>query len=139
MAMASTPADGSTPLGDMNTTPLIDVMLVLFIMFIITLPMQSHAVKIDLPMRGDQGAAQLINKIEVTAQGALLWNGSPTSHTEIASLLEQTRRMSPEPELQFEPHAEARYLVVDQTLAVITRSGVGGMGFVGNERHVRNF
>ncbi len=141
MAMASTPAGGSTPLGDMNTTPLIDVMLVLLIMFIITLPMQSHAVKIDLPVinRDWPEVEPQVNKIEVTAQGALLWNGSPTSHTELASLLEQTRRMSPEPELQFEPHADARYLVVDQTLAVITRIGVGEMGFVGNERHVRSF
>ena len=139
MAMASTPAGGLTPLGDMNTTPLIDVMLVLLIMFIITLPMQSHAVKIDLPLDTDRIHNPLVNKIEVTDQGALLWNGAPSNPTEIASLLEQTRRMSPQPELQFEPHAQARYVIVDQTLAVITRSGVEGMGFVGNERYVRDF
>jgi biopolymer transport protein ExbD len=141
MAIAATVCDNGTPMGEMNTTPLIDVMLVLLIMFIITLPIQTHAVKIDLPVGGDPppGPPPMSNSVSVTEQGAILWNGTPTSMTGLASHLERTRMMAPQPELRFEPHAQARFLLVDQALAVIKRSGVDGLGFVGNERYGQEF
>ncbi len=138
--MASSVSTADTPMGEMNTTPLIDVMLVLLIMFIITLPVQTHAVNIDLPIGGtpvDPDPDK--NSVAVTAQGAVLWNGTPITFANLSSQLERTRQMSPQPELRFEPDAQARYALVDQTLAVIKRSGVDGMGFVGNERYAGDF
>ncbi len=142
MAMSMGGGDEGAPMGDMNTTPLIDVMLVLLIMFIITLPIQSHAVKIDLPVPPENptdAPPPQQNKIFIAPEGAVLWNGTPVNSTQLAYELERTKQVQPAPELQFEPHPEARYLIVDQTLAIIKRSEVGGLGFVGNERYGREF
>ena len=124
------------PIHELNTTPLIDVMLVLLIMFIITIPIQTHAVDVDLPtaieptdVRND------VNKVAVDPAGAVLWNGTAIRMDQLRVNLVATTRMQRPPELHVEPHAEARYEVVDQVLAVIRRSDVQSMGFVGNERY----
>ncbi len=138
MAMSGGSDDGE-PMLDLNVTPLIDVMLVLLIMFIITIPPQTHAVKIDLPTNSPPKDLQVVdpvkNKLTTDAAGQILWNGSPISVITLRQYLDQTKRMTPEPELQFEPDAQTRYLVIDNVLAVIKRSGVTKMGFVGNERY----
>jgi biopolymer transport protein ExbD len=141
MAISISSTAAPTPMGDMNTTPLIDVMLVLLIMFIITLPIQTHAVKIDLPIAGlrEVNPDRAQNKIVIQQSGALLWNGTPVNYTQLATLLDQTRLIQPNPELQFEPDANARYVVVDQVMAMIERSQVGAVGFIGNERYRREF
>jgi biopolymer transport protein ExbD len=142
MAISMGGGGADAPMGDMNTTPLIDVMLVLLIMFIITLPIQTHAVKIDLPVPNNEpvtGPDPIKNKIFVDESGVVLWNGNPINTTQLADLLEQTKAIQPMPELQLEPHPNARYVVVDSVLAVIKRSNVGGLGFVGNERYAREF
>jgi biopolymer transport protein ExbD len=122
---------------EMNTTPLIDVMLVLLIMFIITIPIQTHAVKIDLPVNSDQNNPPPIdpikNTVSVDPTGTVTWNGSPIDMVTLRLYLERTRAMSPEPELHVQPDPQARYAVVDNVLAIIKRSGVTKMGFVGNE------
>ena len=127
----------------MNTTPLIDVMLVLLIMFIITIPIQTHAVKIDLPVPSEfpvnNPVDPIKNKIFIADNGTVMWNGQPVDPVRLAALLEETKAIEPMPELQFEPHPQARYIIVDQTLAIIKRSGVGNLGFVGNERYARDF
>ena len=130
------------PLGEMNTTPLIDVMLVLLIMFIITLPIQTHAVKIDLPVSPDNpidAPDPVKNKIFIADNDAILWNGQAVDQVRLAALLEETKAITPTPELQFEPHPNARYIIVDQVLAVIKATNVGNLGFVGNERYAREF
>ncbi|HEX7873890.1 MAG TPA: biopolymer transporter ExbD [Sphingobium sp.] len=138
MAMSGGSDDGE-PMMDLNVTPLIDVMLVLLIMFIITIPIQTHAVKIDLPTNAPPDNQQVIdpvkNKLSTDAAGTILWNGSPIDVVTLRQYLDQTKRMTPEPELQFEPDQQTRYVVVDNVLAVIKRSGVTKMGFVGNERY----
>ena len=141
MAISMGSGDNDAPMGDMNTTPLIDVMLVLLIMFIITLPIQTHAVKIDLPTPNPNPSniEPEKNKVFVTPEGAVLWNGAPVNFTQLAAFLEQTKLIQPSPELQLEPHPQAQYVVVDQVIATIKRSGVGGLGFVGNERYARDF
>lgn len=140
MAMSGGRDDGS-PMMEINTTPLIDVMLVLLIMFIITIPPQTHAVKVDLPVNNN--APQVVNptrnKIVIAADGTVLWNGSPVSEQNLAVFLAQTRTMSPEPELHFQPDPAARYEVVDRTLAVIRRSAVTKLGFIGNEQFANAF
>lgn len=137
MAGTSEWRDG-IPLSEMNTTPLIDVLLVLLIMFIITIPMQTHAVKLDLPSGPvPLGPDPVKNKVTVTADGRILWNGQPVSRPGLAVELALTRRMSPEPELQLQPEPEARYQLVDEVLATTKQAGVTRMGFVGNERYSR--
>lgn len=136
MAMGTGTADGE-PIGAMNTTPLIDVMLVLLIMFIITVPLQTHAVKINLPGRPDVASLPInrdSNIVSVTPQGAVTWNGAPVDLATLRVFLEQTKAMKAPPELRIQPDAHARYAKVDEMLAVVKRSEVTNVGFVDNER-----
>ncbi|OQW46230.1 MAG: biopolymer transporter ExbD [Proteobacteria bacterium SG_bin6] len=139
MAMSGGSDDGE-PMMEMNTTPLIDVLLVLLIMFIITLPIPTHAVKVDLPQKTNpQPVDPVKNKIVINAAGVTLWNGQPVDDQTLAQFLEQSKSLDPEPELQFQPEPDARYEVVDRVLAVVKRSGVGKLGFVGNEQYRNDF
>ena len=135
MAFAAT-AD-SSPMGEINMTPLIDVMLVLLVMFIITIPLQTHAVKLDLPAEceGCPKPQALKNKLVVTNGGALLYNDKSVSKDDLRYILGETARMKPEPELHFQPEADARFELVDEVLAMTKRAGVKRMGFVGNEKY----
>lgn len=141
MSIAVGDRDENEPMMDMNTTPLIDVMLVLLIMFIITLPVQTHAVKIDLPVPTDSksNVDPEKNKVMIDPAGTITWNGSPVDLAQLANYLEQTKALPVEPELQVQPDPYARYIVVDNVMAVIKRSGVGKLGFVGNEQYARVF
>ena len=141
MSMAVGDRDDNEPMMDMNTTPLIDVMLVLLIMFIITIPVQTHAVKIDLPI-ADNSTSNVDpekNKVMIDPAGTITWNGTPIDLAQLATYLEQTKALPVEPELQFQPDPYARYIVVDRVLAVIKKSNVGKLGFVGNEQYARVF
>ena len=141
MSMAVGDRDDNEPMMEMNTTPLIDVMLVLLVMFIITLPIQTHAVKIDLPVPTDakNNVDPEKNKITVDPAGTIAWNGTPVDLAQLAQFLEQTKALPVEPELQVQPDPYARYIVVDRVMAVVKRSGVGKLGFVGNEQYARVF
>ncbi|CAN5197473.1 biopolymer transporter ExbD [soil metagenome] len=137
MAMAAASEDGE-PMMEMNTTPLIDVMLVLLIMFIITIPIQTHAVKIDLPQSSPPTDSQIDpvkNKVAIDAAGTITWNGSAIDLITLRQYLNQSLQLAVEPELQFQPDAQTRYVVVDEVLAEIKRSGVTKLGFVGNEQY----
>jgi len=127
------------PMMDINTTPLIDVMLVLLIMFIITIPIQTHAVKLDLPVDDGKNTPPPVdpvkNKVVITPDGQVLWNGSPISMVQLRQYLDITQTMSPIPELHLEPDQQARYDLVDRVLAVTKRAQVEKMGFVGNEKY----
>lgn len=142
MAMSGGRDDGE-PMMEMNTTPLIDVMLVLLIMFIITIPIQTHAVKVDLPVNDpnqqNQPIEPLKNDLFIDPQGTIYWNGAPTNDTVLRQYLDQTTQMDPEPELHFRPHPDARYEVVDRVLAIVKRANVGKLGFVGNEQYRNDF
>ncbi len=141
MSMAVGDRDDDEPMMDMNTTPLIDVMLVLLIMFIITIPVQTHAVKIDLPVPTDSesNVDPEKNKVMIDPAGTITWNGTPVDLAQLAVYLEQTKALPVEPELQVQPDPFARYFVVDNVMAVVKRSGVGKLGFVGNEQYARVF
>ena len=132
--------ESAEPMMEINTTPLIDVMLVLLIMFIITIPVQTHAVKLDLPQnQADQTPPPIDpvkNKIVIMPNGAVLWNGTPVNLVTLRQYLDITTTMTPTPELHLQPHPEARYELVDEVLAVTKRAQVTAMGFVGNETYV---
>ena len=131
------------PMMDINTTPLIDVMLVLLIMFIITIPVQTHAVKLDLPVQQPNQTPPPIdpvkNKVVVTAQGQILWNGNPLNQQQLRQYLDATQQMNPVPELHLQPDATARYELVDEVLAITKQARVSKMGFVGNEYYMNIF
>ena len=139
MAMQTTSDNQSgEPIMDINTTPLIDVLLVLLIMFIITIPIQTHAVKLDLPQSSDAPPPPvdpIKNKIVITAGGALLWNGAPVNTDQLRQYLEVSQQMDPLPELHLQPEPNARYETVDQVLALTKLAHVEKMGFVGNEQY----
>src|SRR5690348_8981040 len=104
---------------EINTTPLIDVMLVLLIMFIITIPIQTHAVKVNLPNGSSPTFPEpdpIKNKIVITEGGAILWNAVPISREGLRHNLALTQQMQPIPELHLQPEATARYEVVDEVL-----------------------
>jgi len=131
--------ESTEPMMEINTTPLIDVMLVLLIMFIITIPIQTHAVKLDLPQNQPDQAPPPIepvkNVVNIMPNGAVLWNGTPVNLTTLRQYLDITTTMTPTPELHLQPHPEARYELVDEVLAVTKRANVTAMGFVGNEAY----
>ena len=139
MSMSGGSDDGS-PMMEMNTTPLIDVMLVLLIMFIITIPVATHAVNIDLPAptpptnvpppKHDK------NKVSVTATGDITWNNQSVDPGGLLFQLQQTIKIVPEPELQFQPDPQAPYDTTAKVLNIIKGSGVSAFGFVGNEQFV---
>ena len=141
MAMQTTSDNTSgEPMMDINMTPLIDVMLVLLIMFIITIPIQTHAVKLDLPVDQPNSPPPPIdpvkNKVVITAQGQILWNGSAVSPEQLRQYLELSQQIQPIPELHLQPEPEARYELVDEVLAITKRAHVEKMGFVGNEAYM---
>ena len=144
MAMQTTGSNReSEPMMEMNMTPLIDVLLVLLIMFIITIPPQTHAVKLDLPQNDPNVIPPPIdpikNKIVITQPGAILWNGTPVDQVQLRQFLDVTQQMDPVPELHLQPEPEARYEVVDEVLAVTKQAKVSKMGFVGNEAYMTAF
>ncbi len=130
------------PMMEINTTPLIDVMLVLLIMIIMTIPIQTHAVKVDLPQSNSKPQNIVEpekNKVYIDAQGQVYWNSAPIDDVTLRQYLDQTLQMSPEPELHFQPDPQTRYEVVDRVLAIIKRANVSKLGFVGNEQYRNDF
>ncbi len=142
MAMSSGKDDGE-PMMDLNMTPLIDVLLVLIIMFIITIPIQTHAIKVDLPVNNPNQPKPPVdpqkNKIIIDPAGVVSWNGVPVNEATLAQYLAQSAQMNPEPELHFQPDPNARFEVVDKTLAVVKRSAITKLGFIGNEQYYNKF
>jgi biopolymer transport protein ExbD len=135
--MAATLASNSAPLADLNTTPLIDVLLVLLILFVITVPAATHNLQVPLPsdMRGKPPIDPVSNAVTIDPAGTVAWNGTKVSQANLAALLVNTTRLQPEPELRFEPAGQAPYDAAARTLQTIRAAGVSGFGFVGNERY----
>ena len=141
MAMQTTSNnEAGEPMMEINTTPLIDVMLVMIIMLIITIPPQTHAVKLDLPQNTPNDTPPPIdpikNKVVVTAGGEVLWNGAPVNLEQLRVYLEASQQINPVPELHLQPEPNARYELVDEVLAVTKRAKVSKMGFVGNDAYM---
>jgi biopolymer transport protein ExbD len=134
MVMHTASSIEAPPMGEINTTPLIDVMLVLLIMIIITMPTQSHVVKIDLPGPPPKVTIDRVkNKLVVSESDQLLWNGVAVTPPELKRALAEMARLPEQPELQLQPEPGARYGLVDEVLAETKRAEVTRLGFVGNE------
>ena len=130
------------PMSEMNTTPLIDVLLVLLIMFIIAIPVASNSLPIDLPRPCIENCPPLpadatTNKVTINDRGTIYWNGTALDQPRLTRTLAAMRQLPVEPELQFEPAANASYAVTAEVMNVIEASGASRFGFVGNERYRR--
>ena len=137
MAMSGGKDDGS-PMMEMNMTPLIDVLLVLLIVFFMSIPVATHSVDIDLPTPSDAPAPEvdpIKNKIVLTPNNEILWNGTPIDQGILVANLQRSLALPVEPELQFEPEAQASYDLAAKVLNIIKQSGVTKFGFVGNEKY----
>lgn len=137
MAMSGGSDDGA-PMMEMNMTPLIDVLLCLLIIFIMSIPVATHSVDIDLPVPSPAQDIQVDpvkNKLVLNASDQILWNGNAINEGQLVTLLDQSRAMAVEPELQFEPEARASYELSARVLNLIKASGVTKFGFVGNEQY----
>jgi len=125
---------------DINTTPLIDVMLVLIIMLIITIPIQTHAVRLNMPV-GDPpppAAPPEVITIEVDFDGTLAWNGQALQGREdLEARLRGAASMPVQPEVHLLPNKLAKYQYVAAVMASAHRLGVTKIGLAGNEQFVR--
>ena len=127
-----------TPLGEINTTPLIDVLLVLLVMLVITIPAAIHSLDVDLPQCAADCSAPdpdpVRNRLVLDASDTLLWNGTAIDRAQLSAVLAASLRLPVEPELQFAPDPGAGYDAAAHALRTIRASGVTKFGFVGNER-----
>jgi biopolymer transport protein ExbD len=124
------------PMMDINMTPLIDVMLVLLIMFIITIPVMTHAVKLDMPRASNapSNAQPVVINLEIDFDGTVLWNGTPVDLESLEGYFRREAANDPQPELHIRPSKRAKYDVVARVLASAQRNGMRKIGFVGNEQ-----
>lgn len=121
---------------DINTTPLIDVMLCLLILLIMTLPKVTDAVKLDMPRpsQNQPPAPPVIVEVEVDFDGTYLWDGTPVDEATLASYFNTTASQQPQPEVHLRPNRRVKYDYVAKVLAMAQRLGVTKLGFVGNEQ-----
>lgn len=128
------------PMVEMNIIPLIDVMLVLLVMLIVTIPIMTHAVKLDMPRPNDAPPPEeVIEPITVTVDfdGTILWNGTPVTEATLTRYFNQEAGRVPQPEVHIRPDARAKYDVVARVLAAAQRSGINKMGLIGNEQFLQ--
>ena len=126
------------PFSTVNTTPLIDVLLVLLIMFIITLPLMTHSVKIDLPPDGQTQDVRP-HQLVLDSAGRLSWDGAPIAEAALPARLAAFRAAEPDGVLHFRAEAETRYEDFHRILADVKRARITRLGFVGNERFARAY
>ena len=137
MAMSVGGGGEGEPMMDINTTPLIDVMLVLLIMFIITLPVMTHAVKLDMPQARNNPPPDVIIepiKLDIDWDGAIIWNGTQVQLSQLEGYFRVEAAKNPQPELHVRPDRRANYDTVAKVLALAQRNGMQRIGFVGNEQ-----
>ena len=137
MGMSVGTGGENDPMIEMNTTPLIDVMLVLLIMIIVTLPIMTHAVKLDMP-RPDNSEPDVqpeLIEIVIDYDGTILWNGTPVPNIDtLERYFKSEAAKVPQPQVAIRPDARAKYDYVVQVLASAQRNSIEKMGLIGNEQ-----
>ncbi len=138
MAMNIGGGKDDEPMMEINTTPLIDVMLVLLVMLIITIPIQIHAVKLDMPrnVQTPQREPKVVD-LELDFDGTVFWNGVAVPDTaKLDEYLKSAAAETPQPEIHLKPNRLVKYDYVARVLAAAQRLGVTRIGFVGNEQYM---
>ncbi|MDB5764696.1 MAG: biopolymer transporter ExbD [Herminiimonas sp.] len=122
----------STPMADINVTPMVDVMLVLLVIFIITAPLFTHAIKLDLPSAQSAPAPEKPETISlsINGAGAIFWNDSAVQQKDLDAKLAAAAQKKPQPELQLRADKSTRYEVIAQVMAAAQNNGLTKMGFV---------
>ena len=122
----------SAPMAEINTTPLVDVMLVLLVIFIITAPLLTHAVKIDLPQASSQPLPEKPEVVDIAIDGAgkMYWNDMPMVEGELEHRLQKAAAAKPQPELHIRADKETRYQILAEVMAAAQNAGVEKLGFV---------
>jgi biopolymer transport protein ExbD len=124
---------------DMNTTPLIDVMLVLLVMLIITIPIQTHAVKLNMPAGASTPppTPPIVVRIDVDFDGTVLWNGEAIpDRPQLEARLREVAAAADQPEVHLRPNKLVKYQHVAMVMASAQRLGVKKLGVIGNEQFV---
>lgn len=120
------------PMAEINTTPMVDVMLVLLVIFIITAPLLTHSIKIDLPQASNQPTPEKPDSItlSIDAKGQLFWNDAPLDETELDSRLEAAAQQTPQPELHLRADKTTNYQQLATVMNSAQKAGVEKLGFV---------
>jgi biopolymer transport protein ExbD len=137
MAFGTLDSDDDEVMSEINMTPLVDVMLVLLIIFIITIPVINHAVKIDLPRATNQPndtKPQNIN-VSVDAQGKVFWNQQEVDPAALEQRIAEAAQQQPQPELHLRADREVRYERVAEVMAAAQHGGLGKIGFITEPKH----
>lgn len=132
MAFGTLDSDDDEVMSEINMTPLVDVMLVLLIIFIITIPVINHAVKIDLPRASNtpnDSKPQSIN-VSIDAQGKVYWNQTEVDEATLANNIALAAQQEPQPELHLRADREVRYERVAEVMAAAQHGGLGKIGFI---------
>ncbi|WMW80781.1 biopolymer transporter ExbD [Undibacterium cyanobacteriorum] len=126
------------PMMEMNMTPMIDVMLVLIIMFITTLPIAQNAVNLAMPGDGCKGDCPKpeVVRIDVDFDGTVMWNGQVLERTQLEAKLDGIKSLAKQPEVQLYPHRLTSYKNVAAVLAAAQSRGVTSLGIIGNEQYL---
>jgi biopolymer transport protein ExbD len=135
----STGGGSGSEMSDMNVTPLIDVMLVLLITFILNIPVQTHAVKLDLPVGPPPKTNNqpVTHNLEIDFTNQIYWDKQPVSFDQVRAELRKVGQVpkADQPELRVRPDPQAKFEIVDQLLATAQQEHVEKLGFVGNEAY----
>jgi biopolymer transport protein ExbD len=120
------------PMADMNVVPLVDVMLVLLVIFIVTAPLLTHSVKIDLPKASSSANITKPEHIEfgIRDGGELYWNGERLAPTDLGARFAAAAKQQPQPELHIRADRNARYESVAQVMSAAAKGGLTRIGFV---------
>jgi len=138
MAMSIGGGGEHEPMMDINMTPLIDILLVLLIMFIITIPVMTHAVKLDMPQAQNQPEKLVqpeVIDLMIDFDGTILWNGTIVPSVDTLDVyFRREAQKDPQPELHINPNKRASYDIVARVLASAQRNHLNKIGFVGSEQ-----
>jgi biopolymer transport protein ExbD len=120
------------PMSDINVTPMVDVMLVLLVIFIITAPLFTHAIKLDLPKAQAAAAPEKPETISlsINGEGAIFWNNDPITQKDLGARLALAARQTPQPELQLRADKSTRYEIIAQVMSAAQSNGLTKLGFV---------
>lgn len=123
------------PMGEMNVTPFIDVLLVLLVMLIMIVPIATHSLEVPLPTGKGEFETRDINTVSIDAGDRLYWNGQQLSRQQLLNQLATSAELAQKPLLRFEPDANASYDISARTIALIKDSGTENFAFIGNHLH----
>ena len=123
---------GSAPMAEINMIPLIDVMLVLLVIFIVTAPLLTHAVKIDLPKASSSPNVTKPDNVQlgIKADGQLYWNGDAIDEAGLKTRFAASAKLDPQPEVHIRAEAAAQYERVAKVMSAAARTGLTKIGFV---------